>query len=85
MANQRLHLTMSSIVWFAPDKKSLSGPLAVCHVKDEAGAIVAVLENRRADGRPPLWEYTLSSGKRSGPIFSSAEAALEAVATELSL
>jgi hypothetical protein len=84
MTYQRLHLTMSSIVWFAPDKKSSSGPVAVCHVRDEAGEIVAVLENRRANGQPPLWEYTLSSGKRSGPTFPSAEAALEAVAAEFS-
>jgi hypothetical protein len=84
MFNQLLHLTMSSTVWFTPDEKSPTGPVAVCHVRDEAGDEVAILENRRANGQPPLWEYTLSSGKRSGPIFPSAEAALEAVATKLS-
>jgi hypothetical protein len=86
MSKQLHQLTMAPIVWLAPNEKSPSGPVAVCHARDESGEVVAVLENRGAYGRPPFWEYTLSkSGKRSKRMFHSAEATFEAVRAELAV
>ncbi len=77
-------LRMSPAVWYAPDEKSPSGPIAVHDVNNESGEVVATLENRRGH-RPSLWEYKLTkTGKRSKPVFPSAQAAVEAVAAELS-
>jgi Type II/IV secretion system protein len=85
-----LRLTLRPIMFTAEHATpAFSGPVAVYHAIDESGEVVAVLENRIASrlmdsGRAPLWQFKLAKNNKASELeFPSAEAALEAIAAEL--